>query len=325
MSNTFWNEKITIGNLVLPRFMAAPLDGITDSPLRQLIREFCQEELVMSEMRHICHVAHDRREQTLKYHEMEHPIAFQFSANRFQFMDLAVEKVIAAKFDMINLNAGCPSPTVTRSGSGSALMANPKLLQELLEHFCKLINGRVPMTLKIRAGYKEVNALEIARIAEGSGMDCIMIHPRTAPGMFTSPLDFELVRKVKESVKIPVIFSGNVNSFRRAKMTHELTGVDGFMIGRALWGAPWKMREIIENANGNEFSVDTATALKYALKHFKLNLQHYGINGFNVFKKQLPQYIKSINNAGEWRTTMLRSQSADELQENLEKVCTEYF
>lgn len=322
MSN-FWQERFKIGNIEIPRLMAAPLDGVTDSPLRQLMREFSTEELVMGEMRHTSHVANEKNGRTVRYHEVEHPIAFQFSANRLQFMEEAVERVLSSGFDMINLNCGCPSPTVTKSGSGSALMDNPTLLKDLLLHFNKYIKGRVPMTIKIRAGYKEVNALEIAQLAEDCGMACIMIHPRTAPGGFTSRLDFDIVKKIKETVKVPVVFSGNVNNFKRAQMTYERTGCDGYMVGRALWGAPWKMKEITEHAKGNEFSVSTTTALKYALKHFKLNIEHYGFNGFNVFKKQLPQYIRSIQNASEWRATILRSQTPDEMKEKLEKICTE--
>ncbi|MBY0353331.1 tRNA-dihydrouridine synthase [Candidatus Babeliales bacterium] len=324
MNKEFWSEKLTIGNLVIPRFMAAPLDGVTDSPLRQLIRDFCKEELLMTEMRHVSHVANDKLKRTLKYKEVEQPLAFQFSANRLEWIEQSVEKVIENGFKLINLNSGCPSRTVTGSGSGSALMANIPLLEKLLKEFNRIIGDRVPMTIKIRAGYKERNAVDVAKAAEAAGVSCIMIHPRTQPEGFVSRLDFELTKQVKEAVKVPVIFSGNVNNFARAEKTYELTGVDGFMIGRALWGAPWKMREIVENSQGREFSVDTTTALDYARRHFYLNKDFYGNSGFSIFKKQLPQYIRSVENAAMWRKTLLTTQTEEEMRLKLDELCREY-
>ena len=320
---SFWQEKITIGNLTIPRIMAAPLDGITDSPLRQLIRDFSPDELLMTEMRHVACVSNEKDARSLIYKPIEQQLAFQFSANRPDFVQKAVEKVVERGFVMINLNAGCPAPVVTKSGSGSALMANLPVLESLIQLFVKIINGRVPFTLKIRAGYKQKNAIDVAKLAEANGVECIMIHPRTQPEGFTSRLDFDLARQVKQAVKIPVIFSGNINRFEQAQRTYELTGADGFMIGRALWGAPWKMREITDAAQGKAFNIDTLTALRYALRHLDLNIECFGPNGYIRFKKQLPQYIRSVLNASEWRFKLLRTQSEQEMRAMLQEVIKE--
>jgi tRNA-dihydrouridine synthase B len=275
----------------------------------------------MTEMRHVSCVAYERDQRSLRYDNVEHPLAFQVSTNREEQVDVAVEKIITAGFKMININCGCPSRTVTGSGSGSALMSNLPLLKNLLEHFQKAIQGRVPLTLKIRAGFKEKNALDVARLAEDCGVAALMIHPRTQPEGFTGKLDFELVRNVKASINIPVIFSGSVNNFERAKKTYELTGVDGFMVGRALWGAPWKMKEIKAHAEGTDFSINTSEMLTYAYKHFILNLEHYGErNGFNIFKKQVAQYIRSVENAAEWRKNLLTTATAQDMREALQKL-----
>lgn len=324
MSNSFWQEKISIGNLVIPRFMAAPLDGITDSPLRQLIREFSPSELLMTEMRHVSCVANEKTGLTVKYNPIEQPLAFQFSANRIEFLKDAVEKVISSGFVMINLNAGCPAPVVIKSGSGSALMANLVKLEELITAFMQAIDGRIPFTLKIRAGFKQKNAVEVAKLAEKLGVAAIMIHPRTQPEGFTSRLDYDLVKQVKQAVTIPVIFSGNINKFETAEKVRELTGVDGFMIGRALWGAPWKMREITDAAEGKSFSIETKKTLEYARKHLDLNIEYFGKGGYIPFKKQLPQYIRSINNASEWRSLLLRSQTEEEMRNHLNTIYGEY-
>lgn len=322
MSN-FWQEKIKIENLHVNRFMAAPLDGITDSPLRQLIRDFSREELLMSEMRHVACVCNEKDERSVIYDQVEHPLAFQFSANRLEFIDGAIEKVIQRGFIMINLNCGCPAPVVIKSGSGSALMANIPNFTKLIQHFVKVINGRVPFTIKIRAGFKEKNAVEIAKIAQDNGVSCIMIHPRTQPEGFVSRLDYDLARQVKEATNIPIIFSGNINKFEQAKRVHEMTGVDGFMIGRALWGAPWKMREITDAAQGKTFTVDTHTALVYAMKHLDLNMKCFGPRGFIPFKKQLPQYIRSIQDASDWRFKLLRSQTEEEMRGFMQQIIEE--
>jgi tRNA-dihydrouridine synthase B len=311
---SFWQEQIQIGNLKVPRFMAAPLDGITDSPLRQLIRDFSPTELLMTEMRHVSCVYNEKDERSLKHQQLEHPLAFQFSANREDFLVDAVHKVIDHGFIMINLNSGCPAPVVTRSGSGSALMADLPRLKMLLKLFVDAVDKRVPFTLKIRAGYKQKNAVEVAKLAEDSGVDCIMIHPRTQPEGFTSRLDYDLTAQVKAAIKIPVIFSGNINKFETAQKVHELTGSDGFMIGRALWGAPWKMREITDAAEGKMFTVSTLQALEYALKHLDLNMRDFGPKGYIPFKKQLPQYIRGVNGAAEWRQKLLRSQTQEEMR-----------
>jgi len=320
---TFWQENITIGNLSVPRFMAAPLDGITDSPLRQLIREFSPTELLMGEMRHVACVSNEKKGHSVKYKQLEHPLAYQFSANTDRFIDQAVERVIASGFIMINLNCGCPAHQVTKSGSGSALMANIPNFVHLSKKFMKAIDGRVPFTVKMRAGFKEKNAVEFAKAAEDNGAACIMIHPRTQPERFASRLDYELTAKVKAAVKVPVIFSGNINRFAQAERVHEMTGVDGFMIGRALWGAPWKMKEITEAAQGREWTVDLQTTLEYTLKHLNLNMEHFGERGFVCFKKQLPQYIRGIDNASEMRSALLRSQTEDEMRALLNTVFIE--
>lgn len=323
-NNTFWNEKINFGGgLSISRFMAAPLDGITDSPLRQLIREFSPEELLFTEMRHVACVSNEKEGKTLIYKPIEHPLAFQFSANRLDFIEQSVEKVINHGFVAINLNCGCPAPTVTRSGSGSALMANLPQLKVLINHFIKVINGRVPFSIKIRAGFKERNAVDVAKLAQDCGVEALIIHPRTQPEGFASRLDYDLVKRVKEAISIPVVFSGNLNRFETVQRVHEMTGVDGFMIGRALWGAPWKMKEITETANNRSFSIDTATALRYTLKHLNLSVQHYGPRGFTGFKKQLPQYIRTVAQAAEWRGKLLRSQTEIEMRELLDMIIAE--
>lgn len=317
---SFWDETINIGGLEVPRIMGAPLDGITDSPMRQLIRRFSPTELLFSEMRHVALVAHQKTGMALKYEKVEHPIAYQFSANSTRFIDIAVNKVIDAGFDMINLNLGCPARCVVSSGSGSALMAKPDLLATIIDEFMRCIDGRVPFNVKIRAGFKEKNAVEIAQLAEKLGSSCLIIHPRTQPERFTGLPDVNLVAEVKAAINIPVIFSGNINSFARAQKMRERCNIDGVMIGRALWGCPWKMDEIRKQEHNQTYTVSLPESVEYAIEHLKLVIDHYGKERFYPFKKQLPIYLKFMPGAAQVRQELLRIKCADEMLAKLEEL-----
>ena len=320
MNDAFWKKKISLKNLSVPFFMSAPMDGIIDSPMRQMIRKFSKDELLFTEMRHISCVANERSERSLKYNKIEEPLAFQISANTNLFMDKAIEKICNKNFCMLNLNAACPTKNVTKSGSGSALMGDLDQLKEILVELKKELKDSMPLTIKIRAGFKKTNALDVSFLSQDCDVEMIIIHPRLQTGGFSSKLDFDLVREIKGKVKIPVIFSGNVNSAKRAKMTYEETGVDGLMIGRPLWGAPWKIKEIVSELEDKEFYISNQEAVKCALKHLDLNMKFYGDKGFHAFKKHVPQYIKNIPDAARIRKELVTSQSYEELKKKLVKL-----
>lgn len=314
---SFWNQRINIGKLSIPKLMAAPLDGITDSPMRQLIRLFSKDELLFTEMRHVCTVLGDKRNESLRFKEMERPLAFQFSANKVENIREAVEKVLQKGVEMINLNVGCPARNVVNAGGGSALMADLPRLGAIIKEFKTSINDQVPFTIKIRSGFKEKNAVEVSMLAQDLGVEGIIIHPRTKDQAFGGLPDNEITRKVRDAISIPLIFSGNINSFARAQKVYNETGVDGFMIGRALWGYPWKMHEILMAANGEKFEITSNEMIKYGLMHLRLIVEHYGARSFNAFKKQLPSYIKSVNNAAEIRKKLVLIKDHIEMENEL--------
>ena len=320
MSDAFWKKKINLKNLSFPFFMAAPMDGITDSPMRRMIRKFSKEELLFTEMRHISCVANERSERSLKYNQIEEPLAFQVSANTTEFIDKAVSKICNKNFVMLNMNAACPAKGIVKSGSGSALMANLDRLKEILILLKTELKDKIPLTIKIRAGFKNTNALDVSLLSQDCGVEMIIIHPRLQTGRFSSELDFDLVKEIKNKVKIPVVFSGNVTNAKRAQMTYEKTGVDGLMIGRPLWGVPWKMKEIIFELEGEKFCVSSEEAIKCAIEHLDLNMEFYGDRGFSAFKKHAPQYIKNIPDAARIRKELVTSQGYEEMRERLVKL-----
>ena len=313
---SFWQEDIKIGNLYVPRFIGGPLDGITDAPFRQIVRQFSKRELLYTEMRHVRSVlSPNGGHLALKFEQMERPLSFQVSASSDDCIEAACEKIVAAGVDVIDLNVGCPARNVISSCCGSALMAHPDQLEKILKKFRSSLD--IPFTVKIRAGFKEKNALDIAKLIQDCGADAIAIHPRLQTQKFTGQPDYELAAQVKKALQIPVIFSGNVVNFKTAQLTYDRTGVDGFLIGRGMWAKPWKLHEMAENAAGREFHVTSAMLLQVAVEHLQLMIDHYGIKGLYCFRKHLPFYIKGHPAASAMRSKLVVSTSQQEIVDGL--------
>lgn len=312
----YWQEKIKIANLEYPRFIGGPLDGITDSPFRKLVREFSQEELLYTEMRHVACIANPTGgKKALNFEQLERPLNYQVAANSTRFIPEAVEKILASGVDMVDLNIGCPAKNVCNSGSGSALMADLPRLEEIVKLFRKLLP--IPFTVKIRAGYKSQNALDVAKLLEQCGVDAIAIHPRLQTQRFEGRPDYVYAAQVKQAVNIPVIISGGVVNWATAKMVYEITGVDGFLIARGIWAKPWKLLELREHSQGRPFAVTTPMILQCALKHLEYMLAYYGPHGLYNFRKHLPFYIKGVPEAAIIRERLVIAQSIDEVRNGL--------
>lgn len=310
----YWHEKIKIGNLSFPRFIGGPLDGITDSPFRKLVREFSQDELLYSEMRHTGSVANEKGGiKALDFEALERPLNFQFAANKVDFIAPAVEKVLAKGVDMIDLNVGCPASNVIGSGSGSALMADLPRLTLILKEFRRLVP--IPFTVKIRAGFKCQNAIEVAQLIQDCGADAIAIHPRLQSQKFEGRPDYSLVAQVKKTVSIPVIVSGNVINWTTAKMAYEQTGVDGFLIGRGIWGKPWKLQELRAHSQGQPYQLTPEQVIHYAIRHFDNMVAYYGPHGLFNFRKHVPFYIRGLPDASLVRQKLVTSTSVDQIKD----------
>jgi len=318
---SYWHEKIKIGNLEVPRFMGGPLDGITDSPFRKLVRGYSSQELLYGEMRHVGCVANDKgRVKALTFDQNERPLNYQVSANKLDFIERACEKILAAQVDCIDLNIGCPAKNVIRSGSGSSLMGDPARLETILKIFRKLIP--IPFTVKIRAGFKYKNALDIAKLIEDCGADAVAIHPRLQTQMFNGVPDYELAKQVKEAVSIPVLLSGGIVNWKTAQRAYEITGVDGFLIGRGMWSKPWKLYELQEHAAGRMFKPSETEILACALAHLDNMIEYYGQHGLYAFRKHLPFYLKGKPDASALRGVLVRSTSIEEVKQGLRSFFT---
>ena len=313
---SYWDTPVKIGNLELPRFMGGPLDGITDSPFRKLVRTFSKDPLLYGEMRHIGCVANDKgAAKALKFEQSERPLNYQVSANKLEFIDRACERILQAGVDCIDLNIGCPAKNVVRSGCGSSLMADLPRLEMLLKAFRKRIP--LPFTVKIRAGFKYQNAVGVAKLIQDCGADAVAIHPRLQTQLFNGIPDYELAGQVKQAVKIPVLLSGGIVNWTLAKRMQEQTGVDGFLIGRGMWSKPWKLKELQEHSQGRPFVVGNDVILECALKHLDGMLEYYGPLGLHVFRKHLPFYIKGKVSASQLRKELVVCTDVGRVKEGL--------
>ncbi len=314
---SYWQSKFKIGNNSYSRFIGGPLDGITDSPFRKLVREFSPENLQYSEMRHVACVAHDKGgTKALVFDQMERPLNYQVAANDITYIAKACEKILAVGVDAVDLNVGCPAKNVVRSGGGSSLMADPARLKLILLELRRCLPN-VAFTVKIRAGYKEKNAIDIAKLIQDCGADALAIHPRLQTEHFAGRPDYTIAAQVKQALSIPVIFSGDVVNFKMAKMTYEATGVDAFLIGRGIWGKPWKLLELEKHANGEPFSVDLQTMMHFAIRHLDLMVDYYGEAGVYNFRKHLPFYLKGFEDALNLRKKLVVEKSAETVKNNL--------
>lgn len=316
-SMNYWNEQLKIAALSFPRFISGPLDGVTDSPFRRLVRDFSPDALVYSEMRHVSCVASDKGgAKAMTFHEIERPLNFQMTTNSTEKIDVACRKVVERGVDLVDLNIGCPARNVVGSGSGSAMMADLKKLEDVL----KLMRAHlpnIPFTVKMRAGFKEKNAYEAALLAQDCGVDAIAIHPRSQTQKFSGEVDYPLTEKIKKALRIPLLFSGGVVDFASAKRVYEYTGVDGYLIGRGLWSKPWKLQEMNEHSQGREFVLDRQAILACALKHLDYSIEYYGSQGLYCFRKHLPHYVTGVPGASAMRTTLVTAGTVKQVKDEL--------
>ena len=262
----------------------------------------------------------------LRIADEEKPVAAQIFGNDPKIMAEVVQSHFNKMNDIciLDINMGCPAPKITKNGEGSALMLNPKLAGEIVSEIKKVSNK--PVTVKFRKGWNNENivACEVAKIAEKSGASAITIHGRTRDEFYSGKADWNIIRKVKETVKIPVIGNGDVVDEESAKAMFEQTGVDGIMIGRGSMGNPWIFEQIkYYLETGNKLPRPTNQEKYEILKeHIDLDVLHKGETvAMNEMRKHIAWYTKNMPDASSFRNEINHITTKDEL---LQKI-KEYF
>lgn len=246
--------KIQIGNVILEnQVFLAPMAGVTDLPFRLLCRQM-GTGLVCSEMvsAKAIYYKNKNTESLLEIHEKERPVSLQLFGSDPELMGEMAKRIEERPFSILDINMGCPVPKVVNNGEGSALMKNPALAGKIISAVAGAI--KKPVTVKIRKGFDEdhVNAVEIARIAQESGAAAVAVHGRTREQYYSGNADWDIIRRVKEALTIPVIGNGDVTGPESAERMLRETGCDAVLIGRAARGNPWIFRQTVHYLESGE-------------------------------------------------------------------------
>ncbi len=318
-------SKLTIGNVTLDNnVILAPMAGVTDLPFRLLCKEQgvglnCMEMVSAKAI----YYNNKNTEELMQIHPEEMPVSLQLFGSDPEIISEMAKRIEERPFAILDINMGCPVPKVVNNGEGSALMKDPKLVEAILSKLVKAISK--PVTVKIRKGFNDenVNAVEIAKIAESCGVAAVAVHGRTREQYYSGKADWDIIAAVKDAVKIPVIGNGDVTDAYSAKALQEQTGCDGIMVGRASQGNPWIFKEITTYLETGELlPKPTPQQVKEVIiRHAKLQLEFKGeYTGVREMRKHLAWYITGYPNSARFRQMINSMESMDELLESVELI-----
>jgi len=318
-------KKLKIGNVELENnLILAPMAGVTDLPFRKICKEF-NPGLVCTEMVSSKAIFHDDSKTKLLMDTdgEKRPISMQIFGSDEETMGYA-SKYVSNIADIVDINMGCPAPKVVKNGDGSKLLLDIEKAEKVIKAVIK--NTNKPVTLKIRKGWdcEHIVAVEFAKMAEQAGVSAITIHGRTRSEMYSGKVDLDIIKKVKENVKIPVIGNGDIVDEETALKMFEYTGVDGIMIGRGTFGNPWIFERIKYFLETGEKlpEITKQEKLRVIKKHIELELQEKEeITAIREMRKHIAWYTKNMPNSSEFRCEINKIEDKDLLMKTVE----EYF
>lgn len=317
-------KKLKVGNVELRNnILLAPMAGITDLPFRLVCEKYgaglCCTEMVSSKG---IYYNDAKTKLLLNVDSEKRPVAAQLFGSDIEALKFAAKNV-SEVVDIIDINMGCPAPKIVKNGDGSKLLLNLELVKQIATEVVKA--SKVPVTVKIRKGWDTNNivAVEVAKILEEAGVDAITIHGRTREEYYSGKADWDIIKKVKEAVNIPVIGNGDIQSKEDAERMLKETNVDGIMIGRAAIGNPWIFEEIINYLEGKEQRMITKKErLDTIIEHINLAVEEKGEKiAIKEMRKHLAYYIKNMKDASRVREKINTIDTKQELIDCL----NEYF
>jgi tRNA-dihydrouridine synthase B len=304
-----------------PVYALAPLAGFTDLPFRSVVKKF-GVDLTISEMISSNALMHQSAKtyRMLEKSPIENPYSIQIAGSDLAVIRRAVE-IINEREDVsaIDLNCGCPAPKVVNNLQGSSLLTDLVQMGKVIETIKKYSNKEYT-SVKFRLGFNEKNHEEIARICEESGADYIAVHGRTRAGRYKAAVDYDAIAQIKQTVGIPVLANGDIDSPAKAKWVLEHTRADGVMIGRAAVGKPWIFKQIKEGMD----EPSSALIKAVVLEHFDQMIAHYDRYGVILFRKNLHSYSKvGYEGASVFRDRINRMEDPMQMRETIEAFFTQ--
>jgi len=308
--------------------LLAPMAGVTDRPFRQLCRThgagLATSEMISSD----ASLWGSRKTRRRLNHQGEtDPISVQILGADPQKMALAAQVNVDHGANIIDINMGCPVKKVCRVSSGSALLRDESLVGRILEAVVQAVD--VPVTLKIRTGWNREsrNGVQIARIAEGSGIQALAIHGRTRACGYSEQAEYQTIREIKQAVSIPIIANGDIDSPHKAEMVLKQTGADGLMIGRSAQGRPWIFNEIAHYLNTGELLPDPHFDWIQAIlcEHLENLYDLYGERqGVQIARKHIAWYINTLP-AGQGQTVFRQKINQVQTIKEQRRLILEFF
>lgn len=321
-------RQLKIGDVILENnVMLAPMAGVTDLPFRLICKEqgaglLCMEMVSAKAV----HFNNKNTEALMEIHPQEMPVSLQLFGSEPDIMAETAARIETRPFAILDINMGCPVPKVVNNHEGSALMRNPKLVGEIIYAVSRAV--KKPVTVKIRKGFDDehVNAVEIAQIAEANGAAAVTVHGRTREQYYSGKADWDIIRQVKQAVRIPVIGNGDVIDAVSAARILEETGCDGIMVGRASRGNPWIFREI--NSYLDTGIVPERPTKREVcdtiLKHARLQLDHKGeYVAIREMRKHVAWYTTGYPHSAKLRRMVNEMETFTELVEGIQKIFLE--
>ncbi|MBR5528749.1 MAG: tRNA dihydrouridine synthase DusB [Clostridia bacterium] len=319
-----------IGNIEFKNgLFLAPMAGVADKAFRHMCKKHGAEGVVTEMISSKALVFRDKKTAALAaIDDFERPCALQLFGSEPDTMAQAALLSLAFCPDIIDVNMGCPVHKVVSSGDGSALMKNPSLAYDILKSIVDAVNGKVPVTVKIRCGFDSahINAPEIASLAEKAGVSAIFVHGRTREQMYAPPCDLETIKRVKQSVSVPVVGNGDIYTPQDARHMLEFTGCDGIMVGRGALGNTYIFAQIKAFLEKGEMLPQQTPQEKFEdiCEHMQLLLEDKGeMTAAAECRKHLAWYIKGIRGAAALRDEINRTEDIGKTLKLVKAAMTE--